>query len=339
MWQTVGHDKAVRALSKAMSEGRMSHAFLVTGPPRVGKMSLAMDMARALNCVGDDPPCGACGQCRRITEELHPDVRVIGLETDRNTKRLRTVITIEQVRDVQRDASLKPYEGKYRVIIFDGAEKLSEEAANSLLKTLEEPPDQVVIILLASDPANLLPTILSRCRRLDLRPVGVEVITGHLYRLYTTDRQLAEEVARQSGGRMGWAIQATQEPEMVKTIADRLALVEQTVSSTLEARFEYAEQLARRFPQGRAEVLEELDMWMGWWRDVMVISEGRPELVWNVSRSATLESTAAELQTSQAAAAVKAVQRTKDLLQRNVNPRLAIEELMLAVPNVVITQE
>jgi DNA polymerase-3 subunit delta' len=138
---------------------------------------------------------------------------------------------------------------------------------------------------------------------------------------------------------MGWAIQATQEPEMVKTIADRLALVEQTVSSTLEARFEYAEQLARRFPQGRAEVLEELDMWMGWWRDVMVISEGRPELVWNVSRSATLESTAAELQTSQAAAAVKAVQRTKDLLQRNVNPRLAIEELMLAVPNVVITQE
>ena len=338
MWQTVGHDKAVRALSKALSESRMSHAFLVTGPPRVGKMSLAMDMARALNCVGDDPPCGTCGQCRRITEGLHPDVRIIGLETDDKTGRLRTVLTIEQVRDVQRDASLKPYEGNNRVFIFDGAEKLSEEAANSLLKTLEEPPDQVVIILLASDASNVLPTILSRCRRLDLRPVSVETIVDHLYRLYTTDRKLAEEVARQSGGRMGWAIQATQEPEMLQIIADRLDAIEQTVSATLEARFEYAEQLARRFAQGRAEVLEELDMWMGWWRDVMVISGGKSALVWNVSRISALESAAAGLQTSHVAATIKAIQRAMDLLQRNVNPRLAIEELMLAVPNVVVTQ-
>jgi hypothetical protein len=137
---------------------------------------------------------------------------------------------------------------------------------------------------------------------------------------------------------MGWAIQATREPEMLQTIADRLDSVEQAVGSTLEARFDYAEKLARRFTQGRAEVLEELDTWLGWWRDVMVISEGKSELIWNVSRSTTLETTAAGLRTSQAAGAVKAVQRTISLLQRNVNPRLAIEELMLAVPTVVISQ-
>ncbi|MDP6454540.1 MAG: DNA polymerase III subunit delta' [SAR202 cluster bacterium] len=338
MWKTVGHDKAVHALSQALTDNRMSHAFLITGSSRVGKMSLAMDMARALNCVGDVPPCGVCGQCRRVTDDLHPDVRVIGLEMDSDTGRLRTVISIEQVRDVQRDVSLKPYEGRHRVVIFDGVEKLREEAANSLLKTLEEPPDQVVIILLASNAGDVLPTILSRCRRIDLRPIGAEIIADHLYRLYTTDRQLAEEVARLSGGRMGWAIQATQEPEMLQAISDRLDTVEQTVSSNLEGRFEYAEQLARRFTQGRAEVLEELDLWLGWWRDVMVISEGKPELVWNVSRSAALKSTAEALRTSQAAATVKAVQRAIDLLQRNVNPRLVIEELMLELPNVVITQ-
>lgn len=337
MWKTVGHDKAVSALSQALTDNRMSHAFLITGASGVGKMSLALDMARALNCIGDDPPCGVCGQCRRVTDELHPDVRVIGLEKDSDTGRLRTVISIDQVREVQRDVSLKPYEGKSRVVIFDGAENLREEAANSLLKTLEEPPDQVVIILLALDAANVLPTIISRCRRIDLRPIGAEIIADHLYRLYTTDRQLAEEVARMSGGRIGWAIQATQEPEMLEAISDRLDAVEHTVASSLEARFEYAEQLARRFSQGRAEVLEELDLWLGWWRDVMVISQGKPELVWNVSRLSALQSTSASTSLSQAAATVKAVQRAIDLLQRNVNSRLTIEELMLAVPNVVIS--
>ena len=139
MWRTAGHDKAIKSLERALAEDRLAHSYLVTGRKRVGKTTLALDLARALNCLSDARPCGECGQCGRISSGLHPDVRLIGLETARSG-RLRTLISIDQVREVQRDASLLPYEGRSRVFIFESAEKLSEEAANSLLKTLEEPP-------------------------------------------------------------------------------------------------------------------------------------------------------------------------------------------------------
>lgn len=337
MWQTVGHDAAVRALTRAIEQGRMHHALLLVGPPRVGKSALALDVARALNCIGEDPPCGACRQCTRISASLHPDVRVIGVEED-GQGRARTLISIEQVREVQKEASLKPYEGAFRVFVIDGVDRLSDEAANSLLKTLEEPPEQVVLVLLASDADAVLPTILSRCRRLDLRPVSVDTIADHLVKALGVDDARADEVARLPGGKIGWAIQAAQEPALLERLADRLDVIERTVLSGLEPRFEYAAQLAGRFAQSRADVLDELGLWLGWWRDVMVVCEGKPELVWHSSRRPSLEEVATGLDAAQSAVAVRAVERTIGLLERNVNPRLAVEELMLTVPHPRVAQ-
>ena len=330
VWQTVGHDAPVRALSRAIEQGRMHHALLLVGPPRIGKAALALDVARALNCV-EDSPCGACGQCKRISASLHPDVRVIGIEED-GQGRARTLISIDQVRELQKEASLKPYEGASRVFIIDGADRLSDEAANSLLKTLEEPPEQVVLVLLASDASAVLPTILSRCRRLDLLPVSVDTIADHLVNALGVEGARAQEVARLAGGKIGWAIQAAQEPALLERLADRLDIIERTVLSGLEPRFEYAAQLAGRFSQSRADVLDELGLWLGWWRDVMVVCEGKSDLVWHMSRRPSLEAVAAGLDAAQSAVAVRAVERTVGLLERNVNPRLAVEDLMLAVP-------
>ena len=332
VWQTVGHDAAVLALSRAVEQGRMHHALLVVGPPRVGKMALAMDVARALNCIEDEPPCGACRQCERISASLHPDVRVIGLGEDAQG-RAKTLISIEQVREVQKEASLKPYEGAFRVFIIDGVDRLSDEGANSLLKTLEEPPEQVVLALLASDASAVLTTIRSRCRRLELRPVSVDAIADHLAQALGVENELAQEVARLSNGRIGWAIQAAQEPALLERLADRLDVIERTVLSGLEPRFEYAAQLAGRFAQNRADVLDELGLWLGWWRDVMVVCEGKPELVSHSSRRTALETVASGLDAAQSAVAVRAVERVVGLLERNVNPRLAVEELMLAMPH------
>jgi DNA polymerase-3 subunit delta' len=258
-------------------------------------------------------------------------VRVIGLGQDPQG-RARTLISIEQVREVQKQASLKPYEGAFRVFIIDGVDRLSEEAANSLLKTLEEPPDQVVLVLLASDSSAVLTTIRSRCRTLELRPVSVDTIEDHLVNALGVEPEAAQEVARLSGGKIGWAIQAAEEPALLERLADRLDGIERTVMAGLEPRFEYAAQLAGRFSQSRANALEELGLWLGWWRDVMIVCEGKPELVWHTSRRSTLEAVASGLDAAQSAVAVKAVERAVSLLERNVNPRLALEELMLAMP-------
>ncbi|MYA62998.1 MAG: AAA family ATPase [Dehalococcoidia bacterium] len=179
MWQTFGHEKAIRTLSRSLEAGRIAHSYLITGPAKIGKTTLALDIARAVNCSSGGTPCATCRQCQRITSALHPDVRIIGLEAARSG-RLRTQISIEQVREIQRDASLLPYEGRNRVFIFESAEKLSGEAANSLLKTLEEPPDNVIIILVASDLNAVLPTLISRCRSIALRTTPLSAVSEFL---------------------------------------------------------------------------------------------------------------------------------------------------------------
>ena len=334
MWRTIGHDKAINALRRGQQEGRLSHAYLLVGPRQVGKMTLAVDLARMVNCLGDDGPCGECGQCRRIADGLHADVRVLGLDTPPSGDgRSRVAIGINQVREVQREATLKPYEGRCRVFIFDRAEHLSEEAANSLLKILEEPPEQVIMVLLASDAGGLLPTIVSRCQQLQLRPLPVPRVAHELEARYDADHEKAEEIARLSGGRVGWALEALSEPDLLARRAERLSAIESAVRGGLEERFSYSAKLAHSFGADRESTLQELALWQEWWRDVLVIKEGAPDLVTNLCRVDTLRPVAVALSAEQIADAIMTVQETLDNLDRNINPRLALDELMLAMPS------
>ena len=299
----------------------------------MGKTTLALDIARAVSCDADDRPCSECGQCRRISSGLHPDMRIVGLEKARSG-RLRTLISIEQVRDVQRETSLLPYEGRYRVIIFENAELFSEEAANSLLKTLEEPPERVLIILLTTDVRALLPTIVSRCRLVQLRPVSsaaiVEILTDR--KGVAPDR--AQEIAGLASGRVGWAVRAAEDPDMLKRVSDVLDEVESVVRSPLTERFDYAAGLADRFPGDRRSVYSELELWLSWWRDVLLIGQQKPELVSNVGRTDSLRHAAERLSSASVTDAIRTVMRTTFLLERNVAPRLALEGMMLKLPTV-----
>ena len=333
MWDAVGHERAVAALQRGLDSDRVSHSSLIAGPPQVGKTTLALDIARAVNCESDDRPCSDCGQCRRISAAIHPDVRVVGLEKARSG-RLRTLISIEQVRDVQREISLLPFEGRYRVIIFENAELFSEEAANSLLKTLEEPPESVLIILVATDTRALLPTIVSRCRLVQLRPVPTATIADLLVERKSLSADRAREIAGIASGRVGWAVQAAEDPDMLKRVSDVLDEVETVVRSPLTERFDYAASLADRFPRDRRSVYSELELWLSWWRDVLLIGQERPELVSNVSRLESLSRAAESLAPTSVTNAIRTVMRTTFLLERNVSPRLALEGMMLKLPAV-----
>ena len=333
MWQTIGHDKALSTLERAIASDRVAHAYLIVGPAQVGKTTLALDLARAVNCVSNDPPCDDCPQCQRIASGLHPDVRVVGLEPARSG-RMRTQISIDQVRDVQREASLLPYEGKYRVFIFETAEKLTAEASNSLLKMLEEPPDNVIIALLASDAGAMLPTILSRCRRIDLRPVPAQTISKYLTEQYDLSLERTQEIAGASTGKVGWAVEAALDPSLLERVRQTVDTIDEFTRGSLTDRFEYAQQMAGRFSANREAVLADLDLWQSWWRDILLTGHQRAELVSNVAKRDSLEEIAAKLPVDEAAAAVASVRRAVFLLERNVSPRLALEGMMLALPRV-----
>ena len=333
MWTTVGHENVAASLQRAFSEGRLAHAYLLVGPRHVGKMTLALDLARLVNCQGEAPPCGECGQCTRITQGLHTDVQVVAREAmEADKERRRVTIGIDQVLELLRAVSLKPYEGRYRVCIFDGAERLTEDAANALLKTLEEPPPQVILVLLTPDVESLLPTIISRCQRLDLRPLDLSLVAGELKSRYGADDERAEEIARLSGGRIGWAFQAMSQPELLDRRSASLAAIETAVHDGLEGRFSYASDLASLAGTDRDLARQTLELWAEWWRDVMVVKEGAPELVANLSRIDGFRAVGEALSQAQVIGAIKAVREAGANLERNVNARLALEGLMLALP-------
>ena len=367
-WQTVGHDKALATLARSIETGRMAHAWLLAGPPHIGKMTLALDIARLVNCTASaiaQKPCDDCQQCHRIGNSLHADVRVISQGGSSSGTMRRTAISVEQIRDMQREAVLKPYEGRHRVFIIEDAENFTQEAANALLKMLEEPPDDVIFVLLASElrenttdesaasvtlakedeqdriaalldavpqVGGILPTILSRCQTLELRPLSKAIVESELIRRFDMQHGEAKEIARLSKGRLGWALQAASEPRTLTRLNERLDGIEAALSGGLDEKFAYAERLATAFGRNREAIYEELLLWLGWWRDVLVIREGNDDLVVNTSRRDALNSAASTCASARVIATIHAVQQTTAMLESNVNPRLCIEGLMLCMP-------
>ena len=330
MWTTIGHSDAVAGLRRSAEEGRIAHAYLLVGPRQVGKMTLALDMARLVNCTGGEAPCGECGQCRRIAQGVHADVEVLDIESGEGRSRVN--IGIDQVRQLQRAANLKPFEGRCRVFIVDGAERLSEEAANALLKVLEEPPEQVMLVLLTLDADALPPTIASRCRRLELRPLEHRVVAGELKARLGCVPERAEELARLCAGRIGWAIEAASDPALLEERSTTLGAIDVVLRGGLEARLTHANEMAAGFAADRDSAKRALALWLEWWRDVMVVKEGTPELAANLSRSDELAAAGESLSRGQVLRAVESVRQASQDLERNVNPRLALEGLMLSLP-------
>lgn len=333
MWPVVGHEPALARLKRSLEKGNLGHAYLISGLPHVGKMTLALTLAQALNCRSSDSPCGTCSQCLRIMALSHPDVQVVTLGSGvSDEERSRSEIGIAQVRnDIQHWASLPPFEGGHRVFIIGEAELLSEEAANCMLKTLEEPQEKVVFMLLTSEPKRLPETVISRCQRLDLKPVALEKITASL-----VQRGLSSEkaglISRISSGRPGWAFTAADDETVLDLRADRVEHLIDLIEGNLDSRFEYAGELSARFTQKKAEVRETLEDWLGVWRDLLLIKAGLPGELTNMDYSNRLQPLSAGFNITQIRDAIGAISLVQKHLRRNVSPRLALEVLMLDMP-------
>ncbi len=333
MWQLYGQDHILKQLRPSLQQGRLAHAYLLVGPPHIGKMSLAIHLAQSVNCLeGSTAPCGACGQCERIVRGQHADVRVITVFQREDSHATRTVIGIGDVKEALHQANLKPYEGSCSVLIFDGVESMSEEAANALLKTLEEPPPQVLMLLLTANEEALLSTIRSRCRRLDLRPVPKQQLAERLVAEHNAEPELAERLARLSRGCPGWAISALTDPQILEEREGQLAQVREVTQANLEERFAYASDLATRFGRDRESSRQTLFLWLRWWRDLLLVKEGAEEYVNNQDQLSQLRHQAGNLTGLQVVSFIRALLETLEALDDNANPRLALEVLMLSLP-------
>lgn len=333
MWQVVGHDWVVTVLENSIAIGKVSHAYLFTGPPHVGRTTLALELAQALNCEGKDKPCGECAPCRKIKQGIHPDVWMVDLQYQarlrEEPREQQQVLRIDTIRSVRGEVSLKPFEGRRRVFIIPEAERMTNEAANALLKTLEEPPPHAVLILIASDARSLLPTIVSRCQVFALRQLPTSLIEAELRERHGVAEEQAALLARLSGGRIGWAITAAHDTAILEERRDRLQQLVALAKMGRIDRLDYAEQLSR---QARS-VGGTLELWLDWWRDLLLVKAGCADMISNLDFRTSLEEQAGRHDLREISVFTEAIRRTIRHLQEHANLRLALEVLMLDLPS------
>lgn len=333
-WDMLGHEWAVSLLKEHINQGRLRHAYLFTGPEGVGRRTLAVRLAQAVNCTnppGPGEPCGKCRACLQIGRMQHPDLAVVQGE-GAGSRFHSGMIKVDQVRELQRSLALAPYEARYRVAILVRFEQAHPSAANALLKTLEEPPPQVLLVVTAESAESLLPTIVSRCEVLRLRPLPLEAADQGLQARWGLPPKTADLLAHLSNGRPGFALRLHEEPERMER---RQALLEdhhRLLASSLVERFAYVRGLAE--DKENDSLRTALQTWLSLWRDALLYAAGASAPLVNVDQADRIQEMASRAGLDRARAVISSLEHTLDLLDRNVNARLASEVLMLDLPKI-----
>jgi DNA polymerase-3 subunit delta' len=337
-WDIIGHEWAVQYLRRCLANGRDAHAYLISGPAGIGKALLALRLAQAMNCNHEsDAPCLNCRDCRRIERGNHPDVRIAsmttqaaGLKADEAARQKE--LKIGTIRDWLRDVTLRPYEGRRRVFILHDAERLNEEASNAMLKTLEEPPPFATLILVANS-ADLLPTVVSRCQPIRLRPLPRQQVVHALTERAGQNPETAALLAARSGGRIGWALQMAAAPDEWQAYQERLDELLALHQQTFSLSFRWAEERSKEYRGGAQEtVFAWLDLWQSWWRDVLLVAAGCTGHITHVDRREALERDAHNCELVRVHAFVSRLGTAAQQLRENVNPQLVLENLLLHLP-------
>lgn len=328
-WGIVGHEHAIDLLRRALAAQRVRHAYLFTGPEHIGKTLLAQRFAQTLLCTGGpDPrvapqnPCGTCLACRKVIHGNHPDLHFISRAPDKQ------FILIEQVRALQGDSARKTLEGRRNIFIIRGMHEMNVQAANCLLKTLEEPEADVVLLLTTSDPGLLLPTILSRVQQVSLHLLTSTRIKEALEQGWQVEPEEATLIAALAAGRMGWAVQAIQNEDLLVERREQLEMLTNLLAANRVERFEVAQRLSADSDKLRAI----LELWLLWWRDIVLAAHDSFDLIVNVDMQQLVARQAAQVGPIQAEHMVRVILSTIGALEQNVNARVALEVLMLDMP-------
>jgi len=327
-----GNERAQALLERALASDQARHAYLFTGPEGVGKTTLALAFARALLCQRRAPDqgdaCGECLSCRKVSSGNHPDLRVIEPLTENGKQ--KHWITVTQLREAERLTSLAPSESDHRVIIIPEMGRIQEAAANTLLKTLEEPPAGVTLILIATETSGVLPTILSRCQLVTLNPVAPDAVARALRERWGVEAAEAERLAGLANGRLGWAVRAHEKPDEARLREEALSRIAEMATKPVDERMRLAAALGPDNARARAA----LDLWALWWRDVTLAANGAQRLLTTGEPRRAAERVGQAVGPERARVFLEALLAAQATLDVNANPRLLMENLALDLPAV-----
>jgi DNA polymerase-3 subunit delta' len=313
-----GHEKQIHVLRQAITSNRVPHAYLFYGMAGVGKRSTALVFAKALNCLeGRGDACGRCPSCRKADHGNHPDLRIV--EPSGQS------IRISDIRDIQHQIAFRPLDGGRRVLILIDAEKMNSTAANALLKTLEEPTQGNILILISSRPYLLPLTVLSRCQPLRYNPLSRETVERYLRERLRTPADTARLLAASSGGSIGRAVGMSGE--------DYLSLRNEILGQVMALQSGdplrlYAD--IQTFGQQREDILARLDILKVCFRDALVYREtGATDYLSNSDRAADIRSVACAHTTADLLQKIRTVDLAGRAIDQNANKSLTLEAMMV----------
>lgn len=335
----MGHDWAVNLLGEHIRSDGVRHAYLFTGPAGVGKRTMALSFAKALACKAPPSPgafCGQCRPCQMIARQQFSDLAVLQAET------VGGEMKVDTVRELQHTLSLTPYESDRRIAILLRFHEANENAQNALLKTLEEAPGKSILLLTADTPENLLPTIVSRCELLRLRPLSVDALGGQLQKNLDIHLTRALALARISGGRPGIALRFHNDPDLEANRRQWLDHLLSLLGESMAQRFDYVEKQVKL----KNATKEERDLlrmrlrdgfifWQSLWRDVLLQSSGMGEEIANVDYRPQVEKLAAAVNAVEAGEQIARLETVSTRLG-NANIQLLIESLVMSLPAVSV---
>lgn len=338
VWPVYGHTGAVgllrQLLGRQAQDGSDSlhHAYLFLGARQVGKGTLCKAFAQAILCTGaSERPCGICRACRLMSKGSHPDFRLVQ-PTDKNgaVDRLDGTLRVEQAAEIIRDAALRPAEGRYKVFLLQDFHNANDGFANKLLKTLEEPAPHVVLCLTALERSNLLPTIVSRCQCIELRPLDHATIAQALMTSWQVEAEQAQLLARLANGRLGWAVQQVSHPAGLQERLKQLQTLWQLMMANRIERLAFAEQLAAN--RSSQQLFGVLEVWSTWWRDLLLAQNGCSELCTNVDQQTEVMRQAQLVSLTEIQRYLRTLRRIEGYLHHTVNTRLALDVILLQMP-------
>jgi DNA polymerase-3 subunit delta' len=318
----IGQQKQLVILRSALAAGRLHHAYLFLGPAGVGKRTVAVALAKAIHCrESANDFCGHCVNCARVSDGNHPDVRVIEPLAGKKE------ISIQQIRELERELSFRSFTGKHKIAVIDPATLMNLSSQNALLKTLEEPPKDSLIILLAESAGGLLPTLRSRCLQISFAPLARQEVTAYLQSRQGVNPADAEFIAALSMGSIGAAL-GLEHDELIEKRRFWSGMLGSLKTTDYRAAMIAAEALANN----RDEALKFLKWAESWYRDLLIIqvSQNSDELV-NLDMRAQIEQQATTNGIERSLRAISQTSSAAARIQRNLNRRMVLEKFLFGV--------